>query len=31
VLKNVKDVKIQEVKVSSLSSLNYKAYDIQLN
>ena len=30
VLKNVKDVKIQEVKVSSLSSLNYKAYDIQL-
>lgn len=31
VLKNVKDVQIQEVKVSALSSLNYKAYDIQLN
>ena len=31
VLKNVKDVQIQEVKVSTLSSLNYKAYDIQLN
>ena len=30
VLKNVKDVQIQEVRVSALSSLNYKAYDIQL-
>ena len=30
VLKNVKDVQIQEVIVSALSSLNYKAYDIQL-
>ena len=31
VLKNVKDVQIEEVRVSALGSLNYKAYDIQLN
>ena len=30
VLKNVKTVQIEEVKVSSLSSLNYKAFDIKL-
>ena len=30
VLRNVKDVQIEEVKVSSLSSLNYKAFDIKL-
>ena len=29
-LRNVKDVQIEEVKVSSLSSLNYKAFDIKL-
>ena len=30
VLRNVKAVQIEEVKVSSLSSLNYKAFDIKL-
>ena len=30
VLRNVKDVQIEEVKVSSLNSLNYKAFDIKL-
>ena len=30
VLKNVKDVQIEEVKVRSLNSLNYRAFDIKL-
>ena len=30
VLRNIKAVQIEEVKVSSLSSLNYKAFDIKL-